>query len=63
MDIYRELIWFWYIFQNHTVQKTYELLNRHIIPNPSPEIEQESIILKEKHTLVSILSYNSLIAY
>jgi len=58
MEIYRELIWFWYIFENHTVQKTYELLNRYIIPNLSPEIDQESITLKEKQTLVSILSYN-----
>ena len=58
MEIYRELIWFWYIFDNHTVQKTYELLNRHIILNLSPEIDQESITLKEKQTLVSILSYN-----
>jgi len=63
MDIYRELIWFWYIFENHTVQKTYELLNHHIIPNSSPEIEQESITWKEKPTLVHILSYNLLISY
>lgn len=63
MDIYRELIWFWYIFEDHTVQQTYELLNSHIIPNPSPDIEQESITLKEKQILVCILSYNWLIIY
>ena len=40
MDIYKELIWFWYIFENRTMKATYELLHSRMVEDRSQHIVQ-----------------------
>ena len=40
MDTYKELIWFWYIFENRTVGATYELLHSRMVEDQSHLIVQ-----------------------
>ena len=46
IDSYKELIWYWYIFENRTLQDTYDALGTKLERDSSRHIQQGKSLLR-----------------